>query len=97
MILPDKHIWLSSSLLNTGAVLLRTMKSSQTVTEIWDAAKTQHEVKTFDKFVSGMDLLFILGAIRVENGLIIKSGEHADRRSELKTPKEFSRMEATLQ
>lgn len=97
MILPDKHIWLSTSLLNTGAVLLRIMKTSQTVTEIWDVAKTQHEVKTFDKFVDGMDLLFILGALRVENGLIIKSGEHADRRSKLKTPKESSKMESTLQ
>ena len=97
MILPDKHIWLSTSLLNTGAVLLRIMKSGQTVTEIWDVAKTQHEVKTFDKFVNGMDLLFILGAVRVENGLIIKSGKHADRRPEPITPKESSKMEATLQ
>lgn len=79
MILPDKHIWLSRSLLNTGAVLLRTMKSGQTVTEIWDNVKAQHEIKTFDWFVSGMDLLFLLGVVRFDNGVIVKTGEHAHR------------------
>lgn len=97
MILPDKHIWVSTSLLNTGAVLLRMLKPSQTVTEIWDMAKTRREVKTFDRFVRGMDLLFILGAVRVENGLIIKSGEHTDRHPEAKLPKKSGKMEATMQ
>lgn len=80
MILPDKHIRLSNSLLGTGAALLRMMKPSQTVTDLWDTARARGEIKTFDRFVAGLDLLFILGAVRFEDGLILKQGRH-ERRS----------------
>lgn len=86
VILPSKGVRLSDSLLNTGAVLLRTIKSGQTVTEIWDAARPRPEVRTFERFVMGMDLLFILGAVRLEDGLIVRSGGHAYRRPDAKGP-----------
>lgn len=77
MILPDKHIRLSRSLLNVGAVLLEMMDSDHTVTELWDKAKAKREIKTFDRFVDGMDLLFLLGAVRLSKGLITRDGGRA--------------------
>ena len=82
MMLPDKHIRLSNSLLGTGATLLRMMKPSQTVTDLWDTAKARGEIKTFDRFVEGLDLLFILGAVQFEDGLVVKQGRHARRSPE---------------
>lgn len=80
-ILPDKHIRLSRSLLNVGAVLLEMMDSDRTVTELWDRARARSEVRTFDRFVDGMDLLFILGAVRFHEGRIAREGGRARRRA----------------
>lgn len=97
MILPDKHIRLSNSLIGTGAALLRMMETSQTVTELWDIAKEQGKIKTFDRFVSGLDLLFILGAVQFENGLITKSSEYVHRYRETDSAKKSNKTEVSTQ
>ena len=73
MILPDKHTRVSSSLLNVGAVLLYLMRPSQTVTELWCRARARPEVGTFDRFVLGLDLLFMLGAVSYKDGMVVKA------------------------
>lgn len=80
-ILPDKHIRLSRSLLNVGVVLLEMMDTDRTVTELWDRARARSEVRTFDRFVDGMDLLFILGAVRFHEGRITREKGRARRRA----------------
>lgn len=80
MILPDRRTRLSDSLLGTGAELLRVMGPSQTVSELWDRARARGKVKTFGRFVQGLDLLFILGAVRLEGSLLVRRGGRADRR-----------------
>ena len=80
MILPDEHIRLSRSLLNVGAVLLEMMDSDHTVTELWDKARTRSEIGTFSRFVDGLDLLFVLGAVRLSGGRIAREGGGRARR-----------------
>ena len=73
MILPTKYIKLSNSLLNLGALLLHNLDGMYTVTLLWDKTKTLPEVRTFEKFTLGLDLLFILGLVEFHEGLIVKA------------------------
>lgn len=72
MILPTKHIKLSSSLLNLGAILLKQMDGAQTVSLLWDKTHILPEVKTFERFTLGLDLLYTVGVIEFKDGLIKK-------------------------
>jgi hypothetical protein len=73
MILPSKHTKLSNSLINTGAVLLNRLDSDYTVTLLWDKTRSLSEIKTFERFILGLDLLFMLGLIEFRDGLIVRS------------------------
>lgn len=70
MILPTKHIKLSNSLLNVGAEILKHLDESQTVTSLWNKARVVSHVKTFERFTLGLDLLFMLGMVDFEEGLL---------------------------
>lgn len=72
MILPTKHIKLSNSLLNVGAEILKYIDEAQTVTSLWNKARTISHVKTFERFTLGLDLLFMLGIIDFKEGLLVK-------------------------
>ena len=73
MILPTKHLKLSNSLLNVGAILLNQIDRKYTVTLLWDKAKAHPEVKTFERFTLALDLLYMLGLIEFKEGLIVRS------------------------
>jgi len=71
MILPNKHLKLSNTILNTGAILLEILNDRQTVTLLWDKVRINPEIRTFDRFTLGLDLLFIIGLVNFnEEGLI---------------------------
>lgn len=72
MILPSKHVKLSNSLLNLGAILLNNLNDKYTVTMLWDRTKRLPEVRTFEKFTLGLDFLFALNLIEFQEGLIKK-------------------------
>ena len=73
MILPGKHLPLSRSLLNVGAILLDSVDGRRTVSLLWSETKDRHEVGSFDRFVLGLDLLFILGLVDMgEDGVIVR-------------------------
>lgn len=73
MILPTKHIKLSNSLLNLGAILLNNIDGKYTVTLLWDKTRKLPEVRTFEKFTLGLDLLFMLGLVEFKEGLIART------------------------
>lgn len=75
MILPSKHVKLSNSLLNIGAVLLNNLEGKCTVTLLWDKTRILPEVKTFERFTLGLDMLFMLGLIGFEEGLIVRTSK----------------------
>ncbi|WP_418789525.1 ABC-three component system middle component 6 [Priestia megaterium] len=70
MILPNKFIKPNDSLIGIGALILPILDKPITVSFLWDKARKQEIVKTFNNFISALDLLFLLGAIKLENGLI---------------------------
>jgi len=71
MILPDKHIRLSNSLISLGATLLRNITGKQTVSLLWDKVRLLPDVKTFERFTLGLDMLYILGIIEFRDGLMV--------------------------
>jgi hypothetical protein len=70
MILPNKTIRLSNSLLGTGCTLIENLRVPQTVSSLWEKVREYEEVKTFEKFVLTLDLLYMLKLIQFENGIL---------------------------
>lgn len=70
MILPTKHISTGHSLLGVGAVVLKHLKHEQTVTRLWDHVRDCPEVVSFQRFTLALDLLYLLGAVELDNGLL---------------------------
>lgn len=70
MILPTKHISISNSLLGVGAIILEHLYQPRTISSLWDAVSTMPEVATFERFVLTLDLLYIIGAVEIEEGLL---------------------------
>ncbi|MDD5617005.1 MAG: hypothetical protein PHH85_12490 [Candidatus Methanoperedens sp.] len=72
MILPTKHIKLSNSLLSVGATLLKHINGTQTITLLWNETRILPEIRTFDRFTLGLDLLFMMDIIEFKDGLVRK-------------------------
>lgn len=72
MILPTKHIKLSNSLLSVGAILLKYIDGSQTITSLWNETRTLPEIRTFERFTLGLDFLFMIEMIEFKDGLLRK-------------------------
>jgi len=72
MILPSKHISTRNSLLAVGAMIIDRLEHPRTVTSLWSDVSSIPEVATFERFVLVLDLLYIIGAIEMEEGLLHK-------------------------
>lgn len=72
MILPTKHIKLSNSMLNVGAIILKNFSEDSTVSLLWEKTKRQPGIKTFDRFILGLTFLYSMGLIELKEGLITK-------------------------
>ncbi|MBI5076038.1 MAG: hypothetical protein HZB62_12840 [Nitrospirae bacterium] len=71
MIFPDKNITLSNSLIGVGSKIIIELSTPQTVSSLWEKARKKYlEVRTFERFVLTLDLLYALGLIELENGII---------------------------
>jgi hypothetical protein len=70
MILPSKHIRLDNSLIGVGAEIIKRIKSPQTVSQLWIDVRNLPGVRTFERFTLSLDLLFALGAIEFQEGLL---------------------------
>jgi hypothetical protein len=72
MILPDKNILLSHSLLGLGANLLAKLKLPQTVSSLWEKAREYDEINSYEKYILTLDLLFLLNIIEFKDGVLRK-------------------------
>lgn len=72
MILPTKYIPLSGSLLGAGMNLLQHFTEPSTPIAIWDRVKNIPEIGTYNRFVLTLDFLYVIGAIDIVDGLIVK-------------------------
>ena len=70
MILPTKHISARDSLLGIGALLLRELGAPRTLSDLWDRTRVLPEIETFERLILGLNLLYAMGLINLENDLI---------------------------
>jgi len=71
MILPDKNITLSNSLIGLGSRIIIELNTPQTVSSLWEKVRRKcSEIRTFERFVLSLDLLYAMGLIELENGII---------------------------
>ena len=72
MILPDKTIRLSNSLLSVGSVLLGTLREPRTVSDAWTRVRANPHVMSFEVFVLALDFLHAVGLVTIEEGLLVR-------------------------
>ena len=75
MILPTKHINPLDSLLGVGALILERLKTTKTVTQLWDEMRDSPQVVTFERLVLGLDLLYLMGLVELDGGVIRRAGQ----------------------
>lgn len=73
MILPNKNIYLRNSLLGLGAIILEKIHTGDTVSSLWERVRTVTEINTFEKYVLTLDLLYLLKALDIHEGILIKN------------------------
>ncbi len=74
MILPTKHVPLERSALGTAALLLPMLGTQPTVSELWEISVVQETVGTFDQLVLGLDLLYVVGLVKYQDGRLVRAG-----------------------
>jgi hypothetical protein len=79
MILPSKHLPQNRALLTVGAHVLRHLDRPKTVSAIWDELSRRDKTNpgllpslTYDWFVLSLVLLFAVGAIELNQGLLTR-------------------------
>lgn len=72
MLLPTKHLPLKDSLLMAGGTILSLLRNPQTVTKLWQKARKNSNIATFDRFCLTLDFLFALDLVSFDNGLITR-------------------------
>ncbi len=74
MILPNKNIILSNSLLGLGQIVLGILNNKETVSSLW--LKTRGEkINTFGKFILVLDFLYTLKLVKITDNLISKTND----------------------
>lgn len=79
MILPSKHMPQDRALLSVGAHVLKFLTHPKTVSALWEELNRQNTGLatpprriTYDWFMLALDLLYTLGAIELESGLVAR-------------------------
>jgi hypothetical protein len=76
MILPSKHLSQERALLTVGARILRLLSYPMTVSALWEkmpgvtTGKKNLPPLRYDGFVLAIDLLFLIGAVDLQDGLL---------------------------
>jgi hypothetical protein len=79
MILPTKHLRSDRALLAVGGDLLVSLREPITVSRLWDVVRSRRggigepAPINYDWFVLALDLLFMIGAVELDRGLLRKT------------------------
>ena len=79
MILPTKHLSQERALLTLGGSLLNNMSHPKTVSALWEDVTQKNSsngsqfAMRYERFVLALDLLFIMGAVEIEDGLLYRT------------------------
>lgn len=79
MILPTKHLSQDRALLTVGARALTLLSRPKTVSALWEEisrsanpSEGRKPVLRYDAYVLTLDLLFLMGAIELQDGLLYR-------------------------
>lgn len=72
MIMPDKNIKVEYSLLNCGAIVLEELLDRNTISSLWEKTRNREALVNYERFLLTLDYLFLIGAIKMEEGLIAR-------------------------
>ncbi len=78
MILPTKHVRPDRALIGVGAEILDMLEQPMTMSNLWDTIRSRRSATVsnpaidYQWFVLALDLLYMIGAIELERGLIRK-------------------------
>jgi len=78
MILPTKHLSQDRALLTVGAGILQHLSQPKTISALWAELPQNADGKNdvpplhYEGFVLAIDLLFLLGAVDLQNGLLTR-------------------------
>lgn len=72
MIMPNKNIRIEYSLLNCGAMVLEELHGRDTISSLWEKSRTKEALVSYEKFILTLDYLFLIDAIKMEDGLIMR-------------------------
>lgn len=74
MILPTKHLSQDRALLTIGAKLLSHLAHPKTVSSLWGDVVGSNESGSirYERFVLALDLLYLMGAIELNDGVLSK-------------------------
>lgn len=76
MILPTKHVRPDRALIGVGAEVLGRLKRPMTMSKLWDDIRGRRTLLApnapidYQWFVLSLDLLYVIGAVELERGLI---------------------------
>ena len=73
MLLPDKHVPTSRSLVGIGALILESLDVSLTVSGLWDQVKNKQQVGSYRNFILALDYLYAIGALDYEHGVLVRA------------------------
>jgi hypothetical protein len=79
MILPSKHLSPDRAILTVGARILEHLPQAKTVSALWEELPRSSDGRPeapqlrYDAFVLALDLLFLMGAVELNNGLLSRS------------------------
>ncbi len=81
MILPSKHLSQERALLTLGARILLHLCQPKTVSALWEELTPRIENSprsttplSYDGYVLALDLLYLISAIEMEDGLLTRKG-----------------------
>ncbi len=72
MIMPNKYMSENEALIGVGSVLLKHLSIEISLTDLWESVKDTSCIATFERFVLGLDLLFVLGLVEIKNEKLVK-------------------------
>jgi len=77
MILPSKHLSQDRALLTVGAHILKNLQNPKTISALWEELQRRSGMAhnamlslSYDNFILALDLLFLIGAIELREGLL---------------------------
>lgn len=68
--LPTKYVPITFSILGVCAVLADKLRPNDTVSTLWDRVRDNERVRTFDRFVEGLTLLYAGRIICMSKGVL---------------------------